>query len=62
MAKRKPGLRLRETARRLGRHLVYIPLSTFSRETVRRLRVVHILNGSEVRSWASMFIRDPWRL
>jgi len=62
VAHNRPSLRLREAARRLGRRLVFIPLSSFSRDTIRRLRVVHILNDSEVRSWASLFIRDPWRL
>jgi hypothetical protein len=58
----RPGLRLREAARRLNRHLLFIPLSKFSRDTLQRLRIVHILNGQEVRSWASFFIRDPWQL
>ena len=57
----RPGIRLRQAARRLGKHLVFIPLSSFSRETVQRLRTVHVLNGREIRSWASLFIRDPWR-
>lgn len=59
---KRPGLRLREAARRLARHLVFIPLSRFSGDTLRRLRKVHVLNGQEVRSWASLFIRDPWQL
>ncbi|MFH2001980.1 MAG: hypothetical protein ABIK28_20050, partial [Planctomycetota bacterium] len=58
---RRPGLRMREAARRLNRHLVFIPLSSFSKDTVQRLRTVHVLNGTEVRSWASYFIRDPWQ-
>ncbi|MHC4944035.1 MAG: hypothetical protein ACYTG7_13550 [Planctomycetota bacterium] len=59
---RRPGLRLREAARRLGRHLVFIPLSSFSQQTIQRLRLVHVLNGMEIRSWAAHFIRDPWQL
>ncbi len=62
VAWKRPGLRLREAARRLNRHLVFIPLSRFSRDTIQRLRMVHVLNGMEVRSWASFFVRDPWRL
>jgi hypothetical protein len=58
---KRPGIRLREAARRLGRHLVYIPLSSFSRETIGRLKIAHVLNGREIRSWASHFIRDPWK-
>lgn len=48
----------RRLARRYGRSLVHLPLSRFSQETVERLRQVHVLNGKEVRSYASEFIRE----
>ncbi len=53
----RPSLRLRREARRLGRHLVFIPLSSFSRQTLNRLRVFHVLNGKQVRSYARAYIR-----
>ncbi|MBD3322384.1 MAG: hypothetical protein GF350_14885 [Chitinivibrionales bacterium] len=54
----RPALRLRRIAARLKKHLVWIPLSSFSSETIRKLRRFHVLNGKIVRSWASHFIGD----
>jgi hypothetical protein len=45
-------------AARLKKRLLWIPLSSFSNETIRNLRQFHILNGKEVRSWASRFIGE----
>jgi hypothetical protein len=36
---------------------VHIPLGRFSRETVQQLRLFHVLNGQQVRSYAAHFIR-----
>ncbi|MCL2219961.1 MAG: hypothetical protein FWC23_07440 [Chitinispirillia bacterium] len=58
IAARAPSVRLRTVAGRLKKHLVWIPLSTFSTETLSRLRRFHVLNGKSVRSWASRFIGD----
>lgn len=58
VAPRPPHARWRLLARRLRRHLLYIPLARFSGQTVERLRHFHVLNGREVRSFASQFIRD----
>lgn len=58
VAAQKPDLALRTAARTLKKHLVWIPLSSFSSETLRRLRRFHVLNGKEVRSWATRFIGD----
>jgi hypothetical protein len=58
VADRKPGVYLRSLAARLKKHLVWIPIASFSSETLRRLRKFHILNGKEVRSWAARFIGD----
>jgi hypothetical protein len=57
-ADRKPGVFLRAMAARMKKHLVWIPLASFSNETLRRLRKFHVLNGKEIRSWASRFIGD----
>lgn len=43
-------------AERLGKHVVYLPLTSFSGPTLERLRRAHVLNGREVRSWAARFI------
>jgi hypothetical protein len=52
-----PGAGWRRLARRFGRKLVHVPLSHFSQETVQQLRIVHVLNGRQVRSYAADFIR-----
>ena len=46
-----------EIARRFGKKLLHVPLSQFSQETISRLRLVHVLNGAQVRSYAADFIR-----
>lgn len=52
-----PGAGFRRLARRLKKQLVHVPLGSFSDEQVKQLRMVHVLNGSEVRSYAAHFIR-----
>ncbi|MFN0051732.1 MAG: hypothetical protein ACKV0T_06050 [Planctomycetales bacterium] len=52
-----PGAGWRRLARRFGRKLVHVPLRHFSQETIQQLRLVHVLNGKQVRSYAADFIR-----
>ena len=52
-----PGGGWRRLARRHKKQLVHVPLGSFSDEQVQQLRMVHVLNGSEVRSYAEEFIR-----
>jgi hypothetical protein len=58
LADKAPSLRMRTLAARFKKHLLWIPLSTFSTETLSRMRRFHVLNGKQVRSWASRFIGD----
>jgi hypothetical protein len=58
IAAKAPSARLRALSSRFKKHLVWIPLSTFSNETLSRLRRFHVLNGKNVRSWAAHFIGD----
>jgi len=58
VAAEKPGAFLTSLAKRFKRKLLWIPLSTFSLETITRLRTFHILNGKQVRSWATRFIGE----
>jgi hypothetical protein len=58
VASRKPSSLLRNSAAKLKKHLIWIPLASFSNETLRKLCRFHILNGKDVRSWASRFIGD----
>ena len=52
-----PGLGWRRLARRYGRKIIHVPSSRFSQQTLEQLRMFHVLNGHEVRSYASEFIR-----
>ena len=52
-----PNALFRQIARRFRKTLVHIPLSQFNDALVQQLRMVHVLNGREVRSFASHFIR-----
>jgi len=54
---RAPSAGLRRLARRFGRKLVHLPLRRFSGQLVERLRIMHVLNGKHVRSYAADFIR-----
>jgi hypothetical protein len=55
---RPPLASWRKLARRFGRKLVHMPLKRFSGQMIERLRLFHVLNGKEVRSYAAEFIRD----
>jgi hypothetical protein len=52
-----PGPAWRQLARMYKKTWVHLPLSRFSDSTVQQLRMVHVLNGREVRSYAADFIR-----
>jgi hypothetical protein len=44
-------------ARRYGKRIVHVPLSRFGRQTLDQLRMFHVLNGQQIRSYAAHFIR-----
>ena len=52
-----PGAGWRRLARRFQKRLVHLPSSQFSESTIQQLRMVHVLNGRQVRSYAAHFIR-----
>ena len=52
-----PGRAWRQLAKKFNKKWVHLPLSRFSDSTVQQLRMVHVLNGKEIRSYASDFIR-----
>ncbi|MEM7311992.1 MAG: hypothetical protein AAF497_02450 [Planctomycetota bacterium] len=52
-----PGAGWRRLAKRFKKKLVHVPLSSFSQSTVQQLRIVHVLNGHHIRSFAADFIR-----
>jgi hypothetical protein len=52
-----PTLAMQAIAKRAGKRLIYVPLKSFSGQTIERLRTFHVLNGHKVRSWANRFIQ-----
>ena len=52
-----PSVGWRRLAKRFKKSLVHVPLAQFSAATVQQLRMVHVLNGRQVRSFAQHFIR-----
>ncbi len=52
-----PLARWKYIANRFKRKLISVSLSRFSGQTVARLRRFHVLNGHEIRSFASQFIQ-----
>ena len=47
----------RRLARAFGKRWTHIPTGRFSASLLRQLRIVHVLNGRHVRSYADYFIR-----
>jgi hypothetical protein len=56
VAPRPPRPLLRQYAARKGRRIVYVPLGSLSPGKVRKLRVIHILSGTERRKTAKDYI------
>lgn len=54
-----PGAGWRRLASRYRKKIVHVPLAKFGAETIEKLRIFHVLNGHEVRSYAAHFIRRP---
>ena len=52
-----PGAGWRKLAQRYRKKWVHLPLGQFSDATIQQLRMVHVLNGKRVRSYAADFIR-----
>ena len=52
-----PGPGWRRLSKRFRKTLVHVPLAQFSDSTIQQLRMVHVLNGKQVRSYAAHFIR-----
>ncbi|MEX0724820.1 MAG: hypothetical protein WEB58_02025 [Planctomycetaceae bacterium] len=52
-----PGLAWKRMASRFRKKIVHVPINRFSQQMIQQLRVFHVLNGREVRSYAANFIR-----
>lgn len=57
MSQAPPGPGWRRLAKKFQKKLIHVPLAHFSQETIQQLRMFHVLNGREVRSYAEHFIR-----
>ncbi|MCB2154225.1 hypothetical protein KQI84_05015 [bacterium] len=53
-----PDRDLVEYARQYNVGIIYLPLASFSRKTLKRLRQVHILGNRQARTWAADYISD----
>ena len=52
-----PGAGWRRLSKKYGKKLVHLPLGQFSEAMVQQLKMMHVLNGKQVRSYAADFIR-----
>jgi len=52
-----PGAGWRRLAKRYQKKLIHVPLGRYSQETLQQLRMFHVLNGQEIRSFAAHYIR-----
>ncbi len=52
-----PGAGWRRLARRYRKRWIHLPTTSFSQSTLAQLKLVHVLNGRTVRSFAADFIR-----
>jgi len=48
----------RRLARKYQKSIIHIPLKRFSNQTIEKIRQFHVLNGKQVRSFASHFIQN----
>ncbi len=54
-----PGAGWRRLASRYRKKIVHVPMNRFGATTIEKLRIFHVLNGHQVRSYAEQFIRKP---
>ena len=57
VAAKPPTHRMKTYAAARGKKILYLPLSSFSRSTLQKLRRFHVLNGKPVRDYARQYIR-----
>ncbi len=57
MSSGPPGLAWRRLARKYKKKLVHVPMARFSQQTLQQLRMFHVLNGHQIRSFAADYIR-----
>lgn len=58
VAPEPPPRYMKQLAGYNGREIIYLPLCTFSRRTLRKIRKFHILAGHHIRAFAADYIAD----
>ncbi len=53
-----PPVAWKQLARFYKKRIIHIPLKRFSHQTIEKIRCFHVLNGKEIRSFASRFIGE----
>ncbi len=56
IAGKSPPTYLKHWASQAGKHLIFIPIQSFSRQKIEKIRIFHILSGHDVRHYADRFI------
>ena len=56
IAAKPPADRIKSLAKAYGKKIVYLPLGVFSPVTIKKIRVFHVLDGHQVRTWAGEYI------
>jgi hypothetical protein len=56
VAKRPPRIEMKSWAARFGKKIVYLPIGQFSPDTLKKLRVFHVLFGKDKRQIAKNYI------
>ncbi|MFN0196538.1 MAG: hypothetical protein ACKVT0_07320 [Planctomycetaceae bacterium] len=52
-----PGLAWKRIAQKFRKKIIHVPMNRFSQQMIQQMRIFHVLNGREVRSYAANFIR-----
>lgn len=56
VARKPPRPWFRQVAARMGKRLVYLPLGQLSPDTLKKVRLFHVLEGQHVRDYAADYI------
>ncbi|QGJ72142.1 Hypothetical protein PBC10988_38580 [Planctomycetales bacterium 10988] len=57
LSAQRPTLHWKQLAKRYGKRFVHVPLHSFNQAMIAQLRIMHVLNGHHVRSYAAQYIR-----
>lgn len=58
VAAKPPSSLMKNLAARYKKHVIYLPIGSFSPTQIKKIRTFHILNGHDVRNYAADYIFD----